>query len=417
MEPIQASAENSLHSSNTSANVSTASVTPPGTKSLTFRRLIFWIHLGMGCVAGVVILFLAITGTILAYQKQVITFAERGYRSTPSSPGAPGLPVNALLSLASEAKGKAPDGIVLHADSNAPVELIFGKTDRVLLDRYTGRILGAGATRTRAFFAAVNGLHRWFGVPPDKKQLAQAVQGGMDLALLALVVTGVFLWWPRNWNWQRLKAAFFLRARLKGRAFDWNLHNVLGFWTSVPLAIIVITGAILSYSWATNLLYRVAGDPVEHSVSDGGGKSGKQKSHEKKSHAAKDPDEDSGKQSVELESILTGAQTLAPGWRTLSTTLPRPGDRQVKVTAVFDDGSRPDLRSELDFDRTTGDLVQRKTFSSNTLGRRLRLFVRGIHTGEAAGTLGQTVIALAALGCCILIWTGLQLFARRIQLL
>jgi uncharacterized iron-regulated membrane protein len=390
-------------------------VTPPRVRPFTVRRLIFWVHLSAGCLAGVVIFFLAITGSIMAYEKQVTAFAERGYRSTPSVPGAASMTIDALLSSTAEAKGKTPNAIVLHADPGAPVETIFGKTDRLLLDHYTGRVLGAGATRTRAFFATVNGLHRWFGVPPDKKSLAHSAQGCFDLALLFLIVTGVFLWCPRTWGWKEFKAGAFLRPQLRGRARDWNLHNVLGFWTAIPLTVIVITGAILSYSWATNLLYRMAGStPDEYVASDASNKGEKHNSHEKKSLPASSSPAESGKGPADLDSIFATAENESPGWRSLSANLPRPSDRKITLAVDFGDGSRPDKKSELVFDRTTGDVVQRKIFSSNSLGKRLRLFVRNVHTGGAAGILGQTVITLAALGCCVLIWTGLRLFARRI---
>jgi uncharacterized iron-regulated membrane protein len=47
----------------------------------------------------------------------------------------------------------------------------------------------------------------------------------------------------------------------------WNRHSVIGFWAAIPLTFIVLTGAILSYSWATNLLYFVTGSPAKQASS------------------------------------------------------------------------------------------------------------------------------------------------------
>ena len=39
---------------------------------MTPRRFLFWIHLTAGCVAGLVILVMSVTGILLAYRRQII---------------------------------------------------------------------------------------------------------------------------------------------------------------------------------------------------------------------------------------------------------------------------------------------------------------------------------------------------------
>jgi len=41
--------------------------------------------------------------------------------------------------------------------------------------------------------------------------------------------------------------------------------------------------------------------------------------------------------------------------------------------------------------------------------------VRGVHTGEALGPLGQVVAALACLAGVMLVWTGIALAWRRMM--
>ena len=73
-------------------------------------------------------------------------------------------------------------------------------------------------------------------------------------------MTGPILWWPKEWTWNNLKKITLFRGGPWGRARDWNWHNVLGFWCAVPLLLIVVTGVIMSYPWANNLLYRMTGN-------------------------------------------------------------------------------------------------------------------------------------------------------------
>ena len=48
------------------------------------RKIIFWLHLPVGVIAGIVILNMCVTGVLLTYEKQITSWADtRGYRSAP----------------------------------------------------------------------------------------------------------------------------------------------------------------------------------------------------------------------------------------------------------------------------------------------------------------------------------------------
>jgi len=65
------------------------------------RKIIFWCHLPVGVVAGLVILNMCVTGVLLTYEKQITSWADtRGYRSAPPSVETPRLPVETLIAKA-----------------------------------------------------------------------------------------------------------------------------------------------------------------------------------------------------------------------------------------------------------------------------------------------------------------------------
>ena len=55
------------------------------------------------------------------------------------------------------------------------------------------------------------------------------------------VLTGIWLWWPRGGDFLR-----GLRWR-RSALFTFNLHNLLGVWISLPLAVVSATGIYLSF--------------------------------------------------------------------------------------------------------------------------------------------------------------------------
>ena len=59
-------------------------------------------------------------------------------------------------------------------------------------------------------------------------------------------------------------------------------------------------------------------------------------------------------------------------------------------------------------------LVRWEPYSNNSLGRRMRSWLRFAHTGEVYGLVGQTVAALASAGGALLVYTGLALALRRL---
>ena len=120
---------------------------------MTPRRVLFWIHLTAGCVAGLVILVMSVTGVLLAYKRQITNWCGSQFLGHNPSPGAQRLPVDELLATIQESQGQMPTGITMRSDSAAPVAFDFGRERTVFVNPYTGQILGEGSPRLRAFFS------------------------------------------------------------------------------------------------------------------------------------------------------------------------------------------------------------------------------------------------------------------------
>lgn len=399
------------------------------------RKVLFWIHLSAGTAAGVVILIMSITGLLLAYQRQIIAWAGSSYRILPPSPTATRLPINALLGEVHRTQASAPTTVTLRADPAAPVEVAFGRDHTLFVDPYTAAVLGESSPKLRAFFHEVEGWHRWLGAPEKNRTITRAATGACNFVFLFLVMTGFCLWWPRRWSWRYLRPAVLFQRRVTGRARDWNWHNVAGFWCAVPLFLVVLTAVVMSYPWATNLLYRATGNeppargafpgqrPGAAEVQRKGGKHREGTGGRRSGGVAPGSEPVGagfGSSPTDLEwsgldQLWARARQQVSGWQSISLRMPAAGD--VPVTFLIDqgDGGRPDKRSQLTLDRKNGDVVRWEPFASYNLGRRLRSWVRWVHTGEAGGLAGQTIAAIASAGGSLLVWTGLALAWRRFR--
>ncbi len=105
------------------------------------------------------------------------------------------------------------------------------------LDPPTGKVLDKINFRA-SFFGFLHVFHENLTVP---EYSGRAVVGWGGVGMLVLSLTGIWLWWPRN-------GAFLpgLRWRRSSSVVG-NLHHLLGFWISIPLAVVSATGIYLSF--------------------------------------------------------------------------------------------------------------------------------------------------------------------------
>ena len=219
------------------------------------------------------------------------------------------------------------------------------------------------------------------------------------------------IWWPKVWSKASLKSILFFRRGLSGKPRDFNWHNVIGFWSAIPLAFVVASGATISYPWASDLLYRMAGtEPPPRPPAPAAPGSPTPASAPRAERPKIAPVSFIG-----LDPILRASEARVPEWRTLTIRFTTP-DAPVTVGVDTSTGAqRPDLRSTLTFERATAALTREETYASQTRGRQWRTWARWIHTGEAFGIPGQTIAGLVSFGAVVLAWTGVALSWRRFR--
>jgi uncharacterized iron-regulated membrane protein len=374
----------------------------PHRPRLTVRRMLFWLHFAVGSVIGVVVFFLAATGSLMVFETQIISWAERAPAVTQTAQ-APQLGVGDLLrrALAFE-NHAAPSGITLYRDPLRPAEISFGAQQIVLVDPISG--VARSASHWRGFFATVRELHRWLALKGVWRERARAVKGAACLALFLQILAGLVLWLPRKFEWAQIRAVALLRPSLRQRTFEWNLHNVVGIWTALPFLVILVCGLILAYPWATRLLYSAAGTPPPPVTA------GRAGSQDPASSQAASPEEQARWNSY--DPLIERALQTDPNWTSLSFRFAQTKDSTVIFT-VQDPGNLPQAQTRITLNPSTGAVTRRETFADNPRGRRWRMYARYLHTGQTLGWTGQLIALLTCLGVMLLTYSGLSLAVRR----
>lgn len=374
-----------------------------------FRKVIFWSHLVAGLATGLVILMMSVTGVILTYERQMLAAQLGDFHSDPPA-GITRQPIESLVAAMALADPDfSPTSVRFSSDPSAPAELSAGRSGSRYINPYTKEIHGQAPEGLDNFFSAVTGWHRWFNAGGDSRASWRAVTGISNLVFLFLIASGIYLWLPRVYKWAMFKAhLLFNRHALKGKARDYNWHHVFGFWTAIPLFIVVATATVFSYPWASNAVYRVFGEepPQGRGPAPGAGGPG--------GGAAEIAPAEPAASLLSLDALLERAVAEGGDWNTITLNLPQEGADTVSFSIDRGTGGQPQLRDSLSLDARTGEVTSRSGFSDLSPGSQARNYIRFLHTGESLGIIGQTIAGFVSLTSVIMVWTGFALAYRRL---
>lgn len=429
----------------------------------TLRNVLFWIHLVSGLIVGLVVGVMSLTGVAIAFETQITDWADRDARhAAPPPAGTPRLSLEEMLAKVKAARPAAqPSAVTVYPEPDSVVAVALGRGSAVYVHPFTGEVREQGAQGWRAFFQTMEDAHRWLAAPSEQRAVGKAVTGVSNLAFFFLGVTGLFLWWPRKWTLRSMRPTLWFRRGLKGKARDFNWHNVIGFWSLPVLLVLTASGAVISYKWASNLVFTLSGSPVPNAQGPNA------------SPPVPVPTPAPGTTPQALDAQFAVAMKQAKAWENITLRLPTPpgggaqggrpeggpqqqgqGGPKGEARPEGQGGPKGEARTEgqggprgegrggqggpgrggpqasafvvreqerwplfsstqLSVDPYTAQPLRTETYADFNTGRKVRTWLRFLHTGEALGWMGQLIAALASFGAVFLVYTGYSLSWRR----
>ena len=215
-----------------------------------FRAVWRWhFYAGIFCVPF--ILWLSVTGGIYLFKPQIEGWLYAPYAHV----AAPGRPMLAPEKIAAAATAAVP-GSVLHkyvlpeAPDDA-VQLLVGKGAeemRVWVHPQTGQVLAATPEEGR-FMRVIFRLH------------GELLAGDLGSALveiaacwtIVMILTGLFLWWPRGRKGKGPGGILWPRLGGGKRVFWRDMHAVTGLWVSIGAVFLIASGLPWAKNWGDYL--------------------------------------------------------------------------------------------------------------------------------------------------------------------
>lgn len=213
---------------------------------LAMRRAWFQVHKWIGLILAILIIPLSVSGAALVWDHALDKIVNPTRYAVTTGPA---LSPDAYVAAAAMAlKHGERIAMLTMPDDGGPVIVsaaAAGTAPRrpgppqrtmVYLDPPTARVIEVSASN--------GGLVRFLHVLHGSLQIpgvGRSIVGWIGVFMMVSCFTGLWLWWPTVGRWAR-----GLRYK-RHRNTDTNLHYLFGFWVALPLFVLSLTGAWISF--------------------------------------------------------------------------------------------------------------------------------------------------------------------------
>jgi uncharacterized iron-regulated membrane protein len=224
---------------------------------MTVKKAIGKVHLWLGFTSGLLVFVIAITGCIYAFQKEIqdltqpFRFVQKEAKEY--------LPPSVLKAAAEDVLPEKHIHAVQYLGPDRAATVIYYNYEPdyyyylVYVNPYTAEVLKVKDMEADFFHFILDG-HFYLWLPAH---IGQPVVATATLVFIVMLISGIVLWWPRR-N-KDTKQRFTIKWNARWRRVNYDLHNVLGFYTWTIAMIFALTGLVWGFQWFAKSLYAVSG--------------------------------------------------------------------------------------------------------------------------------------------------------------
>lgn len=226
-----------------------------------FKKKLLWLHKWLGLISGLVVLIVSLTGCLTVFQDelQLMTHPEKFFIEKQNLQPSKTIALSKLIRIA-EAKlnpGEKISRVDVFPQENRTWVFRAIKTNkdaffysdyftyykRVFVNPYTGNVQVVENTKAN-FFQVVLQLHMNLLLG---KKYGHVIVGFSTIFFAVICLTGIVLWWPKKWKPKTLKNSFSINFKANKKRFNYDLHNVLGFYSLLFALLFAFTGLVFAF--------------------------------------------------------------------------------------------------------------------------------------------------------------------------
>lgn len=355
-------------------------------KNKKVKSLINQIHLWLGLISGIVVFVISISGFIYVFEEEIRDYTQAPYLEVPLQKS-PFVGVGKIID-AFEAQSTEPLGSIKlwPSKTNATVQVITTKKKVFFFNPYDARPIHS---QKADWLNTVFDLHTSLLLGESGK----IIQGWSVVVFLIMLITGLILWFP---NQRRLlKQSLSIKWGGSFKRVNFDLHQVLGFYGSIILIVIALTGTYFAFSGVKFAVEFVTGSKIQK------GKKNTNESVEVRGNTAQ-------RYQAMYDQLIPYISKSA------SATFAKRKSGEFRVRLIYPYGwSRK--QNTFFFDESTAVLLRSKLYEDNTRADWYEATNYDLHTGRLFGYFGKILWSIASLIGASLPITGFIIWYRKIQ--
>lgn len=370
---------------------------------MTFKQLCAKLHLWLGLSSGLIVFLVSLSGCIYVFQDELTSlfYHEERFVEVPEETNL--IPPSQVFQTARSALPEELESMYF-VDYIHPAR-VHGLWARdtenrhwhaVWINPYNGTITHSYrwlSSLREDFFGVVMAFHTSLLLGDIGHQIVAL----STVVFIIALITGIVIWIPRSWR--SLKARLKIQLDMtKPKRLNWDLHSVLGFYTSWILLLIALTGLVWAYPWLNKSIYW---------LSTGG------------APKTEIPEWVPPMKKVDgYDTPLDTLDALYPKIRERYAEADRllieaPMEPSQPIRVVVHKNKSEHKQSTLFFDPLSGDQVFEQSFEDLNRGEKIRALNWDIHTGQLWWLPTKILAFLASLTAASLPVTGFLIWLPR----
>jgi uncharacterized iron-regulated membrane protein len=344
------------------------------------RSLILNVHLFIALTAGAFMVILGATGSVMEFAPELDRFFHP--QLSYITPGKRALSLGEIGDVIS--RRFSGESVVAYLPSLSPrlSSQVILPSGIAYVNQYTGEVLGE-RPRGQTFLGYVRALH----VRLASGDFGRSILKWSAIAMLLSLASGLYLWWPMK------------RVRVRGkwgtRRLWFDLHNAIGIFSLLPLAVLAATGTVLGFEdHLAPVISRITGSyPVPATRSAV-------------------PEPPPGATSITPDDAVAIARAYMPGALPYRVQMPNYGGA-YQIAMLNPHEQIAGDRNLVVLDRYQGKILSLTRSSDLSRGERILAGNEAIHTGSAFGMSSRIAVWLASMTVFVQASSGLILWLYR----
>ncbi|MDX1774696.1 PepSY-associated TM helix domain-containing protein [Oceanihabitans sediminis] len=363
----------------------------------SFRKFINDLHLWLGLASGIILFIVCFTGTILVFDAEIKSFFAEDFMVEAK---AEKHKLTNLTQTLKETNKVHVTGVSIPYKDNEPYtftvkeDLKERRGTKVLVNPYTKAIHKSEKTKVDTFMFTMFKLHRWLLLDIS---IGRPIVGVATIIFLLLSISGIVLWFPKKLKWKNIKQGLKIKTKANWKRVNHDLHNTLGFYASIFLLIMAITGLCWSFESYRDGLGQIIGTKIFD-------RSAPEFSLENKT--------DMEAISYDAAVALANKTLNYPG--ELSVSFPSPKSNYYSFRKYAEENWSPSISDKVYID-TYGQLLKVELFDDKPWNQQIASLIRPLHMGDVFGTVSKIIYFLACLIATSLPVTGTIIWLNKLK--